>query len=260
MDCNKADLSELSTRFVARISILKNAQREESMKVHVLQHVPFEGLGSIASWLLAKRASVSYTHFYAESALPKLNGIDLVIAMGGPMSVNDESTLPWLRMEKQFIRDAVVQGIPVLGVCLGAQLIANALGSRVYQNAQKEIGWFPIEATPGSAEVFRFPDTCLVFHWHGETFDLPNGAVRLARSAACENQAFQVGKRVIGLQFHLETTPESSKSLLVNCKDELVHGPYIQTESQLRDAPGAAYREINTLMEKVLSYLTRTER
>ncbi len=227
------------------------------MRVHVLQHVPFEGLGSIASWLEGRRASVSYTHFYEESTLPKLDGLDLVIAMGGPMSVNDESTLPWLRMEKQFLRDAVVQGIPVLGVCLGAQLIANALGSRVYRNAQREIGWFQIEATPGTSEAFRFPDKCRVFHWHGETFDLPNGAVRLARSAACENQAFQVGKNVIGLQFHLETTPQSAASILFNCKDELAPGPYIQTESELRDAPLASFAEINALMDKVLVYLTR---
>ncbi len=229
------------------------------MRVHVLQHVPFEGLGSIASWLKAHRADVSYTHFYEEPTLPKLNGLDLVIAMGGPMSVNDESTLPWLRMEKQFIRNAVVQGVPVLGVCLGAQLIANALGSRVYRNAQKEIGWFQIEATPGSVEVFRFPDKCLVFHWHGETFDLPNGAVRLARSAACENQAFQIGKHVIGLQFHLETTPDSATSILANCKDELAQGPYIQTDSELRDVPHTAYAEINSLMDKVLSYLMRAQ-
>jgi GMP synthase-like glutamine amidotransferase len=227
------------------------------MRVHVLQHVPFEGLGSIASWLKASKANVSHTHFYEESILPKLNGLDLIIAMGGPMSVNDESTLPWLRTEKQFIRDAAVQCIPVLGVCLGAQLIANALGSRVYRNAQKEIGWFPIEATPGSADVFRFPDKCSVFHWHGETFDLPNGAVRLARSEACENQAFQIGRHIIGLQFHLETTPESAHSILLNCKDELAQGTYIQTESELRDVPHAAYTVINTLMDRVLSYLTR---
>ncbi|HUL00052.1 MAG TPA: type 1 glutamine amidotransferase [Nitrospirota bacterium] len=228
------------------------------MRVHVLQHVLFEGLGSIASWLKAHRADVSYTRFYEESTLPQLSGLDLVIAMGGPMSVNDESTLPWLRTEKQFVRDAVDQGIPVLGICLGAQLIANAVGSRVYQNPLKEIGWFHIEATPSPADVFRFPDKCSVFHWHGETFDLPNGAVRLARSAACENQAFQIGRHVIGLQFHLETTPYGLTSFLANCGDELAPGPYIQTESELRDVPDAAYAEINTLMDKLLSYLTRT--
>lgn len=228
------------------------------MKVHVLQHVPFEGLGSIASWLKDHKAEVTSTRFYNDPAFPPLSGLDLVIAMGGPMSVNDEATLPWLRPEKQFVRSAVEQGVPVLGICLGAQLIASALGSRVYRNPQKEIGWFQIEATPGPADAFRFPAKCTVFHWHGETFDLPAGAVRLAKSAACENQAFQIGGHVIGLQFHLETTPESAASILYNCGDELVPGPYIQTESELGIVSSTAYAEINALMNKVLSYLTRT--
>ncbi len=229
------------------------------MKVHVLQHVPFEGLGSIASWLKDHKAEVTSTRFYDNPALPPWSGLDLIIAMGGPMSVNDEATLPWLRSEKQFIRGAVEHGVPVLGVCLGAQLIASALGARVYRNTQKEIGWFQIEATACPADAYHFPAKCTVFHWHGETFDLPDDAVRLAKSAACENQAFQVGRHVIGLQFHLEATPESAASILYNCGDELVPGTYIQTESELGIVSGAVYAEINTLMDKVLSYLTRTQ-
>jgi len=228
------------------------------MQVHVLQHVPFEGIGSMVSWIEDHRVDVSSTRFFENSALPRLNGLDLVIVMGGPMSVNDESALPWLHPEKQFIRNAVQRGIPVLGVCLGAQLIASALGSCVYRNSNKEIGWFQIEATSAADDVFRFPEKCTVFHWHGETFDLPSGAVRLARSAACENQAFQIGRNVVGLQFHLETTPESARALIEHCKDELVPGPYIQSESELRETSSAAYTKINCLMSKVLSYITRT--
>jgi len=228
------------------------------VKVHVLQHVPFEDIGSIAPWLEAHRAHVSYTRFFDDPALPQMNGLDLVIAMGGPMSVNDESTLPWLRPEKRFVREAVKRGIAVLGICLGAQLVASALGARVYRNSQKEIGWFPIEATPSATNTFRFPEKCIVFQWHGETFDLPAGAIRLAKSVVCENQAFQIAQHVIGLQFHLETNPESARALLDNCSDELVPGPYVQTESELRKVPSAAYVEINSLMSKVLAYLTRT--
>lgn len=228
------------------------------MRAHVLQHVPFEDIGSMALWLAERKADVTYTRFFENAALPSLNGIDLIIVMGGPMSVNDESTLSWLQPEKQFVREAVVKGVPVLGVCLGAQLIADALGARVYPNTQKEIGWFPIEATSTDPNAFRFPEKCTVFHWHGETFDLPSGAARLAKSAACENQAFQIGEHVIGLQFHLETTPESARSILDNCSDELTPGPYVQTEAELRGVKSAAYSEINRLMNEVLSYITRT--
>ncbi len=226
------------------------------MKVHVLQHAPFEGIGSIATWLAERNAGVTFTRFFERTQFPEAGGLDLVIAMGGPMSVNDEETLPWLRPEKQFIRDAVNRRVPVLGICLGAQLIASALGARIYPNRHKEIGWFAVEATPGPGDVFRFPEKCLVFHWHGETFDLPPGAVRLARSEACENQAFQIGRAVIGLQFHLETTPESAEAMFGHCADELVPGQFIQTESEMRKAPHTVYSEINALMGSVLAYLT----
>ena len=198
---------------------------------------------------------MSYTRFFEDPILPRPDRLDLVIAMGGPMSVNDELTLPWLRLEKEFVRDAVELGVSVLGVCFGAQLIASAFGARVYRNPQKEIGWFPVEATSGAMNSFSFPENCTVFHWHGETFDLPPGAVRLARSKACENQAFQIGRNVIGLQFHLETTPESVQAILDNCGEELVPGPHIQSESELRGVANVAYANINSLMDDVLSYL-----
>ena len=227
------------------------------MRVQVLQHVEFEGFGSIAAWLNERRATIRYTRFFLGEQLPPPESVDLVVAMGGPMSVNDEIEHPWLREEKSFVRAAVGRGTAVLGVCLGAQLIASALGSRVYPNGVKEIGWFPVEAVPAPGDTFRFPERAVVFHWHGETFDLPPGAVRLARSTGCENQAFQIGRRTIGLQFHLETTPDSAARLIQNCRDELVPGPYIQAEGDLRAAPAAAYEDINRLMADVLAYATR---
>lgn len=227
------------------------------MKVHVLQHVPFEGIGSMASWLSERDAGVTYTRFYESSALPDPKGLDMVIAMGGPMSVNDEAALPWLKAEKLFVRDAVQFGLPVVGVCLGAQLIAGALGARVYPNREREIGWFGIEATPGTDDAFVFPQKATVFHWHGETFDLPAGAVRLAKSAACANQAFQIGTRVIGLQFHLETTPESLDSIVSNCRHELIESTYVQTESSIRAVPAGVYATMNSLMDDILSYVVR---
>lgn len=233
------------------------------MKVHVLQHVANEGLASIEHWLAARHATVSYTHFYdSHVCLPSAMDFDLVIALGGPMSVNDEAVLPWLVVEKQFLREVMQQGTAVLGICLGAQLIASALGARVYPNREKEIGWFPVMAVPSPAEAFQFPVETEVFHWHGETFDLPQGAVHLARSAACENQAFQIGKNIIGLQFHLETDACSAKAFVdadnaeLPEKRELISGkPYIQSEQTILNAAAEKYAAINALMEKVLQYL-----
>jgi GMP synthase-like glutamine amidotransferase len=226
------------------------------MRIHVLQHVPFEGIGSIAAWAEARQAMIQYTRFFEDFNLPALDSIDMIIVMGGPMSVNDENKYPWLVQEKSFLRDAVARGIPVLGICLGAQLIASALGARVYQNAVKEIGWFPVRAVSATDGNLHLPQECLAFHWHGETFDLPAGAVHLAESDVCRNQAFQLNRNVIGFQFHLETTPESASALLENCRDEILPGPYIQSEKELRSVPLSSYQTINALMNDVLAYLT----
>jgi GMP synthase-like glutamine amidotransferase len=179
--------------------------------------------------------------------------------MGGPMSVNDEAAHAWLAAEKKFIREVIESGRPVLGVCLGAQLIASAMGAKVTANAEKEIGWFPVEATATQdASTFRFPPRTDVFHWHGETFELPPGAVLLADSAGCRHQAFQLGGTVIGLQFHLETTPESARQIVSNCRDELIPARYVQSEEEILSAPAASYETINRLMAEVLGYLHRT--
>jgi GMP synthase-like glutamine amidotransferase len=227
------------------------------MKAHVLQHVPFENIGSMASWLSSHGANVGYTRFFESSSLPDAGILDLVIVMGGPMSVKDEVEFPWLKSEKQFIREVVQKGVPLVGICLGAQLIASSLGAKVFRNREKEIGWFEIEAIPRTANSFQFPEKALVFHWHGETFDLPDGASLLARSRACENQAFQIGENVIGLQFHLETTPDSLDLLINNCRDELVAADFIQNEAAIRGVAQSAFTHINHLMGDLLSYITR---
>lgn len=188
--------------------------------------------------------------------MPGIEEVDFLVVMGGPMSVNDEQQFPWLSKEKAFIREFIATGRPVLGICLGAQLIAAALGARVYANREKEIGWFPIRGVNLSGgNNHRFPPQCDVFQWHGETFDLPPGAVRLAESAACKNQAFQLGESVIGLQFHLETTPRSARDLVTHCGDELVEGAFIQSAEQILSAPPEAYESINGLMAELLVYL-----
>lgn len=228
------------------------------MRAHYLQHVPFEGLGSIAPWLAGHGYRTTATRLFGDAAFPDPRDIDLLVILGGPMSVNDGGRLPWLGAEKAFIREVIGLGTPVLGICLGAQLIAEVLGARVHPGPAREIGWFPVHgvATAEGAD-FVLPAQVSVFHWHGETFDLPPGARRLARSAACENQAFQWGERVIGLQFHLETTPESARALVAHCRHELGAGAFVQDEAQILAAPAAAYTAINRLMAGVLDYLSR---
>jgi len=228
------------------------------MRAHFFQHIPFEGLGSVESWLRAVSAEITGTKFFENPTPPNVKDVDLLVVMGGPMSVNDEAVLPWLAAEKRFIRQAIEEEKAVVGVCLGAQLIASAMGARVYPNREKEIGWFPITSVPNNSQrlLFAFPPELLVFHWHGETFDLPSGAIQLARSVACENQAFQLGRRVIGLQFHLETTPESARAIVSNCRSELVSSRYIQSEAKILAAQASTYDVINSLMGDVLRFVT----
>ena len=179
------------------------------MRVFAFRHVPFEDLGLIRASLEERGISIEYADLFRPGATaPDITQVAGLIFMGGPMSANDD--LPWLRQELQLISQAVDRRQPVLGVCLGAQLIAKALGSRVYQNAVKEIGWFEIHLTEAAARDALFAGIGpveTVFHWHGETFDLPPGAERLAWSEACCNQAFRARANTYGLQFHLEVTP-----------------------------------------------------
>ena len=228
------------------------------MRVHSIHHVAFEGLGSIEPWVRQYGHSLTSTHLYLRQPFPSNEEIDLLIVMGGPMNIYEEDTYPWLAEEKRFIGRTIDQGGRVLGICLGAQLLADVLGARVYKGKHKEIGWFPVETTDAAeaSTVFRgFPKSTMAFHWHGDTFDIPRGATHIARSAACENQAFIYEERIIGLQFHLETTLESGEQLIVNCGDELVSGPYIQDAVTML-AEQERFQAINKLMQGLLLRLT----
>jgi GMP synthase (glutamine-hydrolysing) len=177
--------------------------------------------------------------------------------MGGPMGVHDEETYPWLRHEKKLIEGAVKHGKTILGICLGAQLIAQVLGAAVYQNKYREIGWFDIETCPAInntilAEVF--PQKSRVFHWHGDTFDIPKGAVHIAKSKACLNQGFVYENRVIGFQFHMESTLQTVKKLILNCSDEIDNSEYVQSETKILSETDN-FSNINNLMRGVLDVM-----
>ena len=228
------------------------------MRVHFLQHVSFEGPGSIDTWSRRAGMTVTCTRFHEEWELPDLRELDLLVILGGPMSVNDGMVHPWLAHERAFISRAIDAGTRVLGICLGAQLIASVLGATVHPNSEKEIGWFPVTgvASAGNA-VYRFPPSFHAFHWHGETFDLPEGAVPLARSAACAQQAFQVGRRVIGLQFHLESTPDAVRDLVDHCAEDLVPSRFVQSREEILGTSDNVYDTLHTMMSDLLQYLLR---
>lgn len=227
------------------------------MTVYYLQHVPFEGLGAIASWIRARDLAIARVALFEDQPLPEARETDALIVMGGPMGANDEKRYPWITGEKRFIAEVIDQGKPVLGICLGAQMIAAVLGAGVYPNTHKEIGWFEVTRTTAADQTDLagcLPERFNAFHWHGDTFDIPGGAVHLAVSQACPNQGFLYDQRVLGLQFHLESTRESIAALLTHCADELVTEPYIQTDETIR----SGYKHIdgtNALMRNVLEHL-----
>lgn len=224
------------------------------MRIHSFEHVPFEGLAHIETWATAKGHSITKTLFHAAQIPPPPADFDMLVVMGGPMNIYEHDQYPWLAAEKKAIADAIASGKSVIGICLGAQLIADVLGGKVTRNAQKEIGWFPVELAPGAAgsRLFgQFPKQFTAFHWHGDTFDIPPGAIHIASSAACANQAFEFDGRVVGLQFHLETSLASISQLAGNCGDELVEGKFIQTEAEILGGKGHV-AEGNRLMEMLL--------
>ena len=180
--------------------------------IYALHHAPAETLGLIAGVLKGLHLDVREIHPYRGQAVPSNSPeADALILMGGPMNVDETQKYPFLAKEVDLIGKMIQDEKPVLGICLGSQLIAKALGSRVYPNKSREVGWHPLELTMAGIldPLFKnFPNNTDVFHWHGDTFDLPKGAVHLASTEKCRNQAFLWGKNVYALQFHLEVTPK----------------------------------------------------
>jgi GMP synthase-like glutamine amidotransferase len=210
------------------------------MRYHVLQHVAFETPGLLAGEIRRRGHLLETTALYNREPLPDLAEFDALIVMGGPMSIHDEAEFGWLVAEKELIRAAITGGKKVLGICLGAQLIAAVSGARVYRNPVKEIGFWPVKwADPAFAEASAGEQ--VVFHWHGETFDLPDGAKLLASSEACVNQAFSLGDRVLGIQFHPEVTGDIIRGMVEHEGWELAeagNAPYVQSADKILSIAG----------------------
>jgi GMP synthase-like glutamine amidotransferase len=206
------------------------------MKIHYLQHEPDEGPGGVAAWAAERGHAIAGSRLFAGDAVPGLEGVDLLVVLGGGMNANDTERHPWLQAERRLIGEAVDAGRRVLGICLGAQLLADVLGGRVRRNPQPEIGWFPVRKTPQGEGVplfAGFPAAAEVFHWHADTFDLPPGAVRVAESDACANQAFVLGPRIAGVQFHPEMTPTIAAGIVAAEGGALPAGRWVQPADEI---------------------------
>jgi GMP synthase (glutamine-hydrolysing) len=226
-------------------------------RLHYLQHVPFEDIGTIRNWAETAGMTIKGTRLFDDTRLPSVDEFDWIVIMGGPMNVDQEDLFPWLRPEKKLIRNAVEQGKTVVGICLGAQLVAEVMGAVVRPNIHREIGWFPVYKTGAARQSdvsAVIPEVFQAVHWHGDTFDLPDGAVHLGRSEACENQAFVLGKRVVGLQFHLEMTTSSLEKLIDHCRSDLDESPFVQRPADML-ADRTRFKEANAMLDNLLDRL-----
>ncbi len=206
------------------------------MKLICLLHHDTEMPAAIEIWVADRGYEMTNIYLHKTDKLPALNTFDGMVIMGGPMSVYEENKYPWLAEEKKYIKEAIDADKWVLGVCLGSQLMANALGAKVYPNEHIEIGWLPIEISKevlGSA--FKgFPNKLTTFHWHGDTYDLPEGAIHLAKTDTCLNQGFVYGKRAIAVQFHLEANDEVMEHVVAGVLADKPVGKFIQSVPELK--------------------------
>ncbi len=227
------------------------------MNVHWFCHAPFEDLGCIAPWLAARHANVTCTRLHEGGVPPPPEQYDWLIVMGGPMNVYEFQRYPWLKGERDAIRAALSAGKRVLGICLGAQLLADVLGGQVARNVHQEIGWFQVELTPAGRAARAFAESqpqFQAFHWHGDTFAIPPGYDNLATSEACANQAFASrDARVVGLQFHPEITAANARVWFEH--ERPAPGRYVQTpEEILRELP--YFAQNNRQMYRLLARMS----
>jgi len=206
------------------------------MNILAFRHFDFDDDYALASW--AEREGHVWNVRDPALGVKEewLSDTDVLVVLGSPLSVYQEEQAPWLSAEKRLVKTAIDRGMKVLGICFGAQMIAELLGGEVYRNGEKELGWHEVRRTGESHPWLEgLPESFYSFQWHGDTFKLPHGAKHLAYSAACANQAFAYGDHVLGLQFHLEATPDGIEAMMSNWSKELVEAPYIQSRNDIRE-------------------------
>lgn len=224
------------------------------MRIVYLQHEEFEDPAYLSAWAEKRGHGVEGIRAYEDPSFPNPSQVDMLWIMGGGMNVYEIDKHPWLVEEKRFIGKIIDARKHILGICLGAQLLADVLGAKVEPNPQKEIGWFPVELTPACRrrQPFRnMPHTMTAFHWHGDTFDIPRGAVHLGSSKACLNQGFVQG-RILAIQFHPEVTEESVRRLTASCRSDLIDAPFVQKEKEILDAAHLHCPVLHGLTENLL--------
>ncbi|WP_337102914.1 type 1 glutamine amidotransferase [Paenibacillus sp. YIM B09110] len=211
------------------------------MNIIAFKHFDFDDEHALKAWAAQRGHTLRMltpSHL-TEYEYPSSASFDMLVILGGPMSVYEDEQYPWLAMEKRFVRETIDAGKAVLGICLGAQMLSEVLGGKVSQNTQKEIGWHAVSRTEEQHPSFsHMPQTFTSFQWHGDTFTLPAGARRLAYSEACGEQAFAYGDLILALQFHLETTPACIATMLDVWHSELIDTPYIQTAEAILEQSG----------------------
>lgn len=223
------------------------------MRVVCLQHVPFEGPGWVEQWCAGRGHELLVHPVYSNGAESHPQA-DLLVVLGGPMGVGDADAYPWLLTEIEVLKRRVTEGVPTLGICLGAQVIASALGATVRPARCREIGWFRASTVN---DAFGWPGSFTPFHWHGETFDLPAGARQVARTEMCEHQGFTYGEKVVALQFHLEATEDTVRALIANCADELEDQPFCMRVSQMLERTDELAPQGHAMLESMLDQMCK---
>jgi len=228
------------------------------LRIACLQHVPFEGPGTVADWARSRNHRLSVIRLFEAGGFPSTESFDWLVVLGGPMGVHDDAAHSWLAAEKALIRWAIEDGRTVVGICLGAQLIAHVLGAPVGRGTHREIGWHPVQLTPDARAMPAMapvPDTFTAFHWHADAFAVPEGGTLVASSAGCREQGFVWGDRVVGLQFHLETTPDGIDALIAHCPQDLHPGPFVQDIPDLRAGAARHGEQAHRILASMLDAL-----